>query len=159
MRPVYPVALALAIAISVWAWLQDHGKLSVHHGVVEANTPRQPKAEHQPQTSSATATLGRASLDPAVGDPFNAVVPPPPPPPPPAPPQPPQFPFRYFGMMSDESGKPAHFLAKGDALFPVKPGALLGDGYRVESLNERTLVVFYEPIPSKTVIQLGGSKP
>lgn len=61
--------------------------------------------------------------------------------------------------MSDESGKPVHFLAKGDALVPVKPGASLGDGYRVESMNAQTLVVVYDPIPSKTVIQLGEAKP
>ncbi|CAJ0744840.1 hypothetical protein R16034_04867 [Ralstonia edaphis] len=132
--------------------------------VVEVSTPRQRKTERQPDapTPAPTTVITRAALDPAEGDPFNAVVPPPPPPPPappPPPPQPPPFPFRYFGVMSDESGKPAHFLAKGDALVPVKPGASLGDGYRVESMNDKTLVVFYEPIPSKTVIQLGSAAP
>ncbi|KHK54127.1 hypothetical protein PI87_16565 [Ralstonia sp. A12] len=168
MKPVYLVALALTLAASGWVWLQDHGKLTSTSDVVEVSAPRQRKAQHQPDTAvsatSATSTtsLLRASIDPAAGDPFNAVVPPPPPPPPappPPPPQPPPFPFRYFGVMSDESGKPVHFLAKGDALVPVKPGASLGDGYRVESMNDKTLVVLYEPIPSKTVIQLGGTQP
>uniref|UniRef100_A0A0S4W8Y3 Proline-rich signal peptide n=1 Tax=Ralstonia solanacearum TaxID=305 RepID=A0A0S4W8Y3_RALSL len=91
MKPVYLVALALTLAASGWVWLQDHGKLSTTSDVVEVSAPRQRKAEHQPDTSalvtsasSATATtsLLRASIDPAAGDPFNAVVPPPPPPPP-----------------------------------------------------------------------------
>ncbi|ALF90105.1 MULTISPECIES: hypothetical protein [Ralstonia solanacearum species complex] len=162
MKPIYLAALALTLAASAWVWLEDHGMLSAAHEVVEVNAPRQRKTEHQPDTPTVTAPLLRATIGPAEGDPFNAVVPPPPPPPPaapPPPPQPPPFPFRYFGVMSDESGKPAHFLAKGDALVPVKPGVSLGDGYRVESMNEQTLVVLYEPIPSKTVIQLGSAKP
>ena len=164
MKPVYLVALGLTLAATGWTWLQDHGMLNTDVAVVEVSTPRQRKPERQPEapTPAPTTVITRAALDPAGGDPFNAVVPPPPPPPPappPPPPQPPPFPFRYFGVMSDESGKPAHFLAKGDALVPVKPGASLGDGYRVESMNDKTLVVFYEPIPSKTVIQLGSAAP
>ncbi|MBB6593741.1 hypothetical protein HXP34_21635 [Ralstonia solanacearum] len=146
MKPIYLAALALTLAASAWVWLEDHGMLGAAHEVVEVSTPRQRKTERQPDTPTVTAPLLRAAIGPAEGDPFNAVVPPP-------------FPFRYFGVMSDESGKPAHFLAKGDALVPVKPGASLGDGYRVESMNEQTLVVLYEPIPSKTVIQLGSAKP
>ncbi|WP_197387308.1 hypothetical protein [Ralstonia pseudosolanacearum] len=165
MRPIYLAALTLTLAASAWVWLEDHGKLGAGHEVVEVSAPRQRGAEHPAAAAAAPApatSLLRAAIGPADGDPFNAVVPPPPPPPPappPPPPQPPPFPFRYFGVMSDASGKPAHFLAKGDALVQVKPGASLGDGYRVESMNEQTLVVLYEPIPSKTVIQLGGAKP
>ncbi|ARU25520.1 hypothetical protein Q3O98_19125 [Ralstonia pseudosolanacearum] len=162
MRPIYLAALSLTLAASAWVWLEDHGHLGAAHEVVEVSAPRQRKAEQQPEPSAAASSPLRAAIGPADGDPFNPVVPPPPPPPPappPPPPQPPPFPFRYFGVMSDESGKPAHFLAKGDALVQVKPGASLGDGYRVESMNEQTLVVLYEPIPSKTVIQLGGAKP
>ena len=83
MKPVYLVALGLTLAATGWTWLQDRGMFNTDVTVVEVSTPRQRKTERQPDppTPAPTTAITRAALDPAGGDPFNAVVPPPPPPP------------------------------------------------------------------------------
>lgn len=93
---------------------------------------------------------------------------PPPPPPRPVPPPPaavlppvataPPMPFSFVGMLEKGPGKPAAFLARGDALLVVSAGDLLdGNTYRVDRLNANEIVMTYLPLNVQQTLHVPGS--
>lgn len=76
---------------------------------------------------------------------------PPPPPPPTAPP----LPYAYFGKMSDE-GRTTVFLSTAERSHAVRVGDVLDGRYRIEDINERTLVVTYLPLQQQQTLNIGN---
>ena len=75
---------------------------------------------------------------------------------PPPPPQPPPMPYRVAGRVTQQ-GLPHIVLAKGDRVFTVRPGDTLEDGYRVESIDARSVTLVYTPldIPQQLAVTPG----
>jgi hypothetical protein len=99
-------------------------------------------------------------------DPFSLPAPPAPPQPavqaPPAPPprpQAPALPFTYMGKWT-ENGKTIVYLARGDSHVAVKGPGRLDDSYSVESVDERQVVLTYQPLGVRQVLPLlAGAAP
>lgn len=73
------------------------------------------------------------------------------PPPPVAPP----LPFIYFGKMA-EGEQPYAFLQNGRAVQVVKPGDVLDNKYRVESITSKAVTFVYLPLNATQVAVLGA---
>jgi hypothetical protein len=80
--------------------------------------------------------------------PAPVVAPPPPPPPP--------FPYRFVGRVTGPDNEPVIYLAKGERLVTVRDKSDLGDGYRVEELTDRHLVVVHDASQQKNTIEFGA---
>lgn len=94
----------------------------------------------------------------SAGDPFRTMAwytpPKIQPEPPPAPVAPP-LPFVYFGKMA-EGEQPYAFLQKGSAVQVVKPGDVLDNKYRVESVTSKAVTLIYLPLNTLQVAVLGA---
>lgn len=101
-----------------------------------------------------------AATDPFVGTSF---VPPPPapvaapPPPPPPPPKAPPLPYTFVGLLEQGAGKPAAFLARGEALFVVSAGDIVESDYRIESLSPTEIVLTYLPLSERQRLSVSGA--
>lgn len=70
----------------------------------------------------------------------------------------PPMPFAFIGMLEKGPGKPAAFLARGEALLVVSAGDLLdGNTYRVERLNANEIVMTYLPLNVQQTLHVPGS--
>jgi len=104
------------------------------------------------------------ALGPVRSDPFTVAprAPPAPvkiaPPPPivaPAPPAAPPFPYRFVGRVIGAAGEPVVYLAKDQRLLAVHGKGDLGDGYRVDELTDRRMVITHGASQQQTVIEFG----
>ena len=139
--------------------------------VTAAKRPAAPAATSVPRPPAPAPSLAtRPEIPPAAAtDPFVAVsfVPPPPPapvvvaPPPPPPPAPkaPPLPFTFVGLLERGAGKPAAFLARGEALLVVSEGDTVESDYRVESLSSTEVVLTYLPLRERQKLIVTGAKP
>jgi hypothetical protein len=94
----------------------------------------------------------------------------PPPPPAPAvtaavvkaapapPPGPPPLPFRFVGMLEQDS-QPTAFLAKGEALHVVRVGDVIDNVYQVESFSPTEVVLTYLPMKQRQALGVAGGQP
>lgn len=94
----------------------------------------------------------------SAGDPFRTMawytpprIEPEPPPAPVAPP----LPFVYFGKMA-EGEQPYAFLQKGSVVQVVKPGDVLDNKYRVDSVTSQAVTLIYLPLNTLQVAVLGA---
>jgi hypothetical protein len=122
------------------------------HPVTES--PRAPGSMNAPIDS-----LDRDPLAESTNDPFKAVnflpvpqavapAPLPAPTAPVAPPAPvkPQFPYRYFGHMSDVTGKQVTYLTRDNAIIPIQLGAILDNVYRIDLIADNRIAFTYLPL-------------
>jgi hypothetical protein len=159
----YCIAALLGAAIAGWIGSNDEQ--------TEAQAVASPLAQPPPQGQAdklAVAGSGEANartLGAVRGDPFYAPVKPPPPPvvpapppaqvaPPPPPPEPP-FPYRFVGRVIGPGGEPVVYLAKDERLLTVRGKGDLGDGYQVDELTDRQLVVTRVASQRTHVIEFG----
>jgi hypothetical protein len=166
------VALLTAAGAAAFALAYAFAPRESEVAVVEASDAVRPRATSAPpRASEQVPVLKRtvradialsATSDPFVGASFvppppPAVVPPPPPPPP-APKAPP-LPFAFVGLLEQGAGKPAAFLARGDALLVVSVGDIIESDYRVESLSPTDVVLIYLPLDERQRLSVTGAKP
>ena len=81
--------------------------------------------------------------------PAAPIVPPPPPPPPP-------FPYRFVGRVTGPSGEPVVYLSKGERMLTVRDKSDLGDGYQVDEITDRHVVVTHGASRQKNVVEFGA---
>ncbi|WP_017454501.1 hypothetical protein [Herbaspirillum rubrisubalbicans] len=82
--------------------------------------------------------------------------------PPPAAPAPvvekpavPPLPFSYVGRVDDADGKWIIYLAKGAQSYVVQSGDTIDNTYRIENIEDGSLVIRYLPMDSKQTLQIG----
>jgi hypothetical protein len=138
---------------------------------VSAHTGAAATAAMAAPSASIAAPPARPAIEvDAAADTFRSKswLPPPPPPPPPsaaAPPAPPPkpvappLPFRFVGMLEQQSDKPTAFLAKGEALHVVHVGDVIDGAYRIESLSPAKVVVTYLPLKQEQTLGVDGGQP
>ncbi len=140
-----PVAKAASSAMLAFA----PASIAAQAATPTAAAAARADADRDPTLSLAART--RAIPD-TKGDAFASLnwQPPPPPAPPPVPvkvvppppPPPPPMPFTFVGMLEQGAGKPAAFLAHGDALLVVSAGDVIENkSYRVDSLTPNAIVL------------------
>jgi hypothetical protein len=81
-----------------------------------------------------------------------AIAAPPSPPPTPAAPA---MPYRIAGKLVHDN-RSQIVLAKGDAVFPVREGDTLEDGYRVEAIGRDYVTLLYLPLGMRETIELAS---
>jgi hypothetical protein len=105
------------------------------------------------------------TVGPPRGDPFFSTPRPAPPPVvvvapppivPPAPPPAPPFPYRFVGRVIGPVGEPVVYLANGERLLTVRGKGDLGDGYRVDEVSDRHVVITHGASQQKNVIEFGA---
>lgn len=109
----------------------------------QADTPEQETSPVQPPSRYAVPAA----------DPFNPVPPPPvlppapPPEPPPPPPKPtaPPFGYSFFGRLAHPDGETAIYIRRDKDLVRVQAGAVLRDGFTIQTVDERQLVAVHGP--------------
>jgi hypothetical protein len=156
--------LVATIALVAWtSWNSSDDNANSMSGTTKAKTER--PANYIPVNSNAAGTvrhsmkMDRDPLIEASADPFvvvnfvpplpvPAVAPPPPPPKPTAPP----LPYHFFGRMTEIDGTKTTYLQRGDELIAIKDKQLLDANYRVESIDEKQIVIMYLPLAEKTVM-------
>lgn len=88
-------------------------------------------------------------------------VPPPPPKPTtlmaPAPPSAPSLPFVYLGKFEEEGGKLVVYLIKGEQPFIVGKGQTFDSVYRLEGIENGSLVIMYLPLSIKQSLPLAAA--
>jgi pyruvate/2-oxoglutarate dehydrogenase complex dihydrolipoamide acyltransferase (E2) component len=85
-------------------------------------------------------------------------APPPAPPPPPPPPQAPPLPFKYLGMLQEETTDRAiWYLLQGDRLIVVPTNEVIGATYRVDGMEGGRLRFTYLPLDQQQTLAIGGS--
>jgi len=124
------------------------------------DAPQAQDALDLPSRTKFTQSVARNPFAPKDWSPPPRPVHPPPapvlaPPPPPVPTAPP-MPFRFMGLMEDNSAEPAAFITKGDALYVVHVGDVVENTYRVESFNTAQVVVTYLPLQQRQSIDMPG---
>lgn len=67
----------------------------------------------------------------------------------------PPFPYRYFGHMSDTSGKVVTYLTRDNAIISIQAGGILDNVYRVDSVTDGRAVFTYLPLNEK--FEIGAS--
>lgn len=115
--------------------------------------------------ASMPAALVRVPLGPVLRDPF-APPPPPPPPPqpklvlpklpevPPPPPAPPALGLAFAGRWVGPDGTPAVVATSGNDVVTLRVGMVLPTGYRVESIDERSVHFLYPPMNATARLDL-----
>lgn len=68
----------------------------------------------------------------------------------------PPFPYKYAGWVNDGSGAVQVFLQKGNQLIPIKRGAMLDDGWRVDALTEDRIEVSFVPLGQQLTMSLAS---
>jgi hypothetical protein len=173
---------ATGVASLVAIWLEPGGQGEVP-GVVNARVP-QPFADPYGNWRTAAVSavqhavaasaplpsrLPDRDVEAGQRDIFTPVTPPPPPapppppsappPPPPPPPSPPQMNWRALGSMVTPDGQHLVWLAKGNDELTVKPGTTLDDGYVVQSIDDKAVVLLYPPMGTTARIPLPHGQP
>lgn len=69
-------------------------------------------------------------------------------------PQAPPVPFSYFGKMT-EGDVPYAFLYHGNKVLVVRPGDVLANAYRVESIAPESVSLTYLPLNTRQIVPLG----
>ena len=158
---------ASGIASAVAVWLEPGDKAS--SGVIAARASAGPDSGATPAAANSSdryANWRDATAAPAPGasgvgaplpsalpdrdveagrrDIFTPVTPPPPPP----------MNWRALGSMVTPAGERIVWLARGNDEITVKPGAVLDDGYVVQSIDKETVVLLYPPIGTTARISL-----
>lgn len=67
----------------------------------------------------------------------------------------PPLPFSYVGRVDDADGKWIIYLAKGAQSYVVQSGDTIDNTYRIENIEEGSLVIRYLPMDSKQTLQIG----
>ena len=154
------VALAYALAPNEDDGVVGAAKESTR--IPARSTPQRAAAPTPALSSAARAEIPlAASADPFVATSF---APPPPPapvvvaPPPPAPKAPP-LPFTFVGLLERGAGKPAAFLAHGEALLVVTEGETVETDYHIDSLSPTEVVITYLPLKERQLLSVNGAKP
>lgn len=112
--------------------------------------------------ASLPADLPQPRLEPAVGDPFVGVQPPPPAPPPPvavvampaAPPAPPALNYRFLGRVVDPEGRLQVYLSGPDKEQLVAKGTQLAEGYVIQAITSTAVELYYPPLNYRTEIRI-----
>ena len=137
----------------------------------QAGTPQLQPAIAQPVPSPWVAldTLGRPMLEPAERDPFGLVVPKPVVPVVQAPialpiqllaapiaaaPTPPPINMSFAGRMTAPDGMQVVYVAFGEVSLAITTGQNLPNGYRVESINARSVELRYPPLNTTARLEL-----
>jgi len=129
--------------------------------VTPASSVAPARAERPAASVHALADLERAPLSARMGaDPFGnwiarpqaapAAVEASPPPPPPA------FPYKYAGTVRHANGVTEAFLVRGGELVPIKAGALLDGGWRIEALTDERIEVTFVPASERRSLLLAS---
>jgi len=160
-RVVLYVALALAVAVG--AVFGDNAPAPVAPETNPAQASSPPAAEPESNTALAalesyqrSAPASDNGVDIFASKSWNA----PPPPtlpakhvPPPKPTAPP-LPFSYVGQMEGKDGLMI-YLARGEELLSVKPGAQFDENYRLEAASPEQLTFIYLPLRERQVLGVG----
>lgn len=174
---------ATGVASLVAVWLEPGGPGEVP-GVVGARASSPSSDPYGSWRTAAVATvldaaavasaplptrLSDRDVEAGQRDIFTPVTPPPPPgpppsppappPPPPPPPSPPQMNWRALGSMVTPDGQHLVWLAKGKDEQTVKPGTTLDDGYVVQSVDDKAVVLLYPSLGTTTTILLPHGQP
>jgi hypothetical protein len=83
------------------------------------------------------------------------VPPPPPKPAPPPPPAPPPLPFTYMGKLL-EDGKLTVFINHQDRNYAVKAGDTIEGSYRVDKVEDQSVLFTYLPLNMQQTLVIGG---
>jgi len=78
------------------------------------------------------------------------------PPPPPAPPQAPPIPFRFIGAQEIDGAKLV-FLEQQNRTHIARPGEEVAEGWRLDSVTERSIIFTYVPLGQQSTLALGGA--
>ncbi|MDN5751905.1 MAG: secretion system X translation initiation factor [Nitrosospira sp.] len=113
--------------------------------------------------------LQRRKFAAQAGDIFSRKTWIPPPPPPssaaaaaaaaamkPQPPSPPPLSFKYLGKLTN-GDETQVFLALADRNYVVKPGEVINDQYRVDAVNDHTIIFTYLPLNAKQTLSTGAA--
>jgi hypothetical protein len=122
-------------------------------------TAAEPRFAKLPRRESIGRPAGELFLpqswSPPPAKPRSVAVKPAPPPPPEKPAAPP-VPYRLVGKMVHEE-QPQIVLAKGDAVFTVREGDTLDDGYRVVGIRADHVTLVYLPLDVQHTLRLQSS--
>jgi hypothetical protein len=99
--------------------------------------------------ASSRPLFGRVSWAPPA--PPAAVAPPPPPP------VAPPFPYAYLGSLV-EDGVQTVFFNKGERVLTLKTGDTVDGAYRVDSMNDRQMVLTYLPLGQSLAVPFGAAR-
>lgn len=157
--------LAASLAAAVWVSDAPGGTDDVVAATADrATAPRNNASgleqKKEEQLALLVDNLQRAPM--AVGDlnPFGArswyVAPPPPPPAPPPKPTAPPLPFAYVGKLKEDGGRWVIYLAKGEQSFAVSKGDTFDNDYRLEGIEDGTLIIVYLPLSIKQMLPIGS---
>ncbi len=149
-------------------------------GVIEAHLPSggaplvalDPSTARRPDAPASAALrlpaeLPLMALEPAVGDPFVGLVPPPPKPAPvqaaapePVVPQVPPLSYRFLGRFVSPTGEPMVYLSRqGDGKeVAVTVGSTLDEGFVVEAVRPEAVVLVYPPAGTRLNIAIPSAE-
>lgn len=71
-------------------------------------------------------------------------------------PAPPPLPFKVVGQARDDAG-PIAFLQHGDDNLVVRPGDRIGDAYRLDQIDAKSLTLTYLPLNSVQTLEMAAS--
>lgn len=162
-RAITAGLLVLAAGFIAWSAPRNatEAPQAARAGDLRAQSQRvAPVPDTAPSIRTPIDPLDRDPFSESTTDPFKAVnfLPEPPPvvvaapvPPPAAPPfapvpLKPPFPYRYFGQMSDVTGKQVTYLTRDNAIVPIQLGAILDNVYRIDLVAENRIVFTYLPL-------------
>lgn len=136
-RPVTPVAQSTPAA----APGLDLQKLQRRRGLAPDGDPFGPRSFKPPPPKIAVPAPETAGA--------SAAAPPPPPPP-----QAPPLPFIYMGRLSEDANTTV-FLTSGDRNFVVRPGDVIDNTYKLESVSDSAVVLTYLPLTQRQTLPIG----
>ncbi|MFA5082770.1 MAG: hypothetical protein WC474_09515 [Hydrogenophilaceae bacterium] len=153
-RIVLVLALLAALLLAFWPQPKEAGVVEPAHRAARSGAA---VSTGGPRPAVASAPVARfASL---TGDLFPSQTWQPPPPkarpivaPPPPPPAPPGFPFAYSGRWL-EGGEERVFLSQGETLLRVKSGDVVAGQWRLDKLEEGSLVFTYLPLDMQKTLR------
>ena len=163
-------AFALTLGAVYWAdKLTDMTEASagaVAEAVPRAKTESKPAATMQKAPPLDLNKLRRGPLAEPDGEAFGprSFKPPPPkvaPTPvvvaaaPPPPPQAPPLPFSYIGRLAEDRNTTV-FLTQGERNIIAKPGDVIDNTYKVEEVNDTTVVLTYLPLSQRQTLSTGA---
>lgn len=157
-------ALTLSVLAAVLVSRREDQDDRLSTAITRVSSGPAPTVAHRGEADEAKAILQMAQLrrDAVVVGEQNPFSPkswyvPPPPPPAPVAEKPgiPPLPFTYVGRVDDADGKWIIYLAKGAQSYVVQAGDTIDNTYRIEKIEEGSLVIRYLPMDSKQTLQIG----
>lgn len=163
--------ILLGGSIGATFWMPDPGRVAAADAVVQAEKPgadgqrdKQARRESDEQDLMDLEKLkgdGIAVAERNSFAPKSWYVPPPPPKPTaitaPPPPSAPPLPFVYLGKFEEEGGKWVVYLIKGEQPFIVGKGQTFDSVYRLEGIENGSLVIVYLPLSIKQYLPLAAA--